>query len=155
MSINIIVSSSAMWHLQSTPSSLVLLDFPANTAKSYRETFPSHRPNWIMFVVKCKLLQDSFCGQRAVRMQLKLMQQFNSVTETEQKNSRPGGSRLKRQASYFLLLLADNSTFNLFYWATERNLEFIEMASIIWPLQLHHYWTWFRGNTLKHICILI
>lgn len=51
MSININVASLGMWHLQSTPSSLLLLDFPANTANPYNTSS-------IMFVVKYRLLQD-------------------------------------------------------------------------------------------------
>lgn len=142
MSINIIMASLGMWHLQSTPSSLVLLDFPGNTAKSYGETLPSHWPSWIMFVVKYKLLQDSFCGQRAVRMQLKLMQQFNSVTESEQNNSRPGGSSLKRQAGYFLVWLADNATTFLLTKLTKTS------SSARWPLSFDPF-----SYTTTRLCL--
>lgn len=67
MSINVIVASLGMWHLQPTPSSLVLLDFPANTDKN---PIVNHVCGQIQAFAR--LFLRAFC------MQLKLMQQFNS-----------------------------------------------------------------------------
>lgn len=150
MSINI-VASLATWHLQSTPSSLALLGFPANTAKSYSETLPEQ------CLWSNTSFCNTFCGQKAVRMQLKLMQQFNSVTESERKKQQTGRQQTETAGKLFPRLFGwhhYNTIFNVSYWATEKNPEFCQ-TSIIWPLQPHHDYTLFRRNTLKHICILI